>query len=584
MCYHFNFDEYLISYPHRHVHGTGVRREVVDGGTHQEIIKYRTSEARRRQMATAYLVLSSVLLALLGWIVFRKKPEGLPPGPYPLPLLGNILRLGKLPHRSLAELARRYGPLMSLRLGLVPFVVVSSPSLAKQVLLELDQAVSYRAPLDALKALDHDKLSVFSSPPGEEWRNLRKICNSQIFSNKRLDESQALRSLKVSDLVSFLEKSARAGEAVDVGRAAFTTTLNLLSTTILSEDLVTYEEFSSEFKDLVRQSLVEAGSPNLSDYFPLLRWLDLQGRRRRLSLLLRKTKDIFDRKIENRQGERYSQSCSKPADFLQALLDAEASLELDRPTIIALLQVLCSLSPPLPGVPLGFQVLVLCLIQDLFIAGSDSSSTTIEWAMTELLRSSTSLEKVRREVAEAMGDSQKERVEESDIVRMPFLKAVVKETLRLHPPGALLPRRAGETIQVAMEGAIRYTIPAGTTILVNTWTISRDTSAWGSDADLFRPERFVSGDFVHVEYRGRHIELIPFGAGRRICPGLPMALRMVHLVLANLLWSFEWKLPEGKTAGDISVTENYGLTVGKAEPLIAVPVIARQPGGKKLTS
>ena len=288
------------------------------------------------------------LFSWLSWdgLFSARKPEGLPPGPYPLPLLGNILRLGKLPHRSLAELARRYGPLMSLRLWLVPFVVVSSPSLAKQVLLELDQAVSYRAPLDALKALDHDKLSVFSSPPGEEWRNLRKICNSQIFSNKRLDESQALRSLKVSDLVSFLEKSARAGEAVDVGRAAFTTTLNLLSTTILSEDLVTYEEFSSEFKDLVRQSLVEAGSPNLSDYFPLLRWLDLQGRRRRLSLLLRKTKDIFDRKIEDRQGERYSQSCSKPADFLQALLDAEASLELDRPTIIALLQVLCSLSPP----------------------------------------------------------------------------------------------------------------------------------------------------------------------------------------------------------------------------------------------
>ena len=292
------------------------------------------------QMAKDYLLLLSALLFLLGWVAFRKKSEGLPPGPHPLPLLGSILMLGNQPHRSLAELARRHGPLVSLRLGMIPYVVVSSPSLAKQVLRKHDQVLSYRAPLDALRALDYDKLSMAQLPPEAAWRSLRKILNSHIFANQRLDAGQGLRSRKVSELISFLEKSATAGEAVDVGRAAFTTMLNLISTTVFSEDMVKYEESSSaEFKDIIRQFMVEFGSPNLSDYFPLLRWLDLQGRRRRLSLHLRKMKDIFDRKIEDRLRERSSGGSTERDDFLRVLLDANASQELDRPAIGALLVV-----------------------------------------------------------------------------------------------------------------------------------------------------------------------------------------------------------------------------------------------------
>ena len=144
----------------------------------------------------------------------------------------------------------------------------------------------------------------------------------------------------MSELVSFLGTSARAGEAVDVGRAAFTTTLNLLSTTIFSEDIAKYEEESSaEFKNLVRAIMVEVGSPNLSDYFPCLRWLDLQSRRRGLSFYLQKLKDVIDEKIDNRQRAGLSQRPPVKDDFLEVLLDANKSLEIDRPTYVALILV-----------------------------------------------------------------------------------------------------------------------------------------------------------------------------------------------------------------------------------------------------
>ena len=216
-------------------------------------------------------------------------------------------------------------------------------------------------------------------------------------------------------------------------------------------------------------------------------------------------------------------------------------------------------------------------MQDLFGAGSDTSATTVEWTMTELLRSPTSLEKVRLEVAEAMEGFQKEAVEESDICRMPFLQDVVKETLRLHSPAPfLIPRRASQTVHLQIDAVTHYTILKDTRILVNAWAIGRDPLVWGSDADVFRPERFTSGELRDVDYRGNHMELIPFGAGRRICPGLPLASRMVHLIVANLLWSFDWKLPEGTAPADLSMAENFGITLCKAEPLVAIPILARE--------
>ena len=196
------------------------------------------------------------------------------------------------------------------------------------------------------------------------------------------------------------------------------------------------------------------------------------------------------------------------------------------------------------------------------MAGIDTTSATVEWAMTELLRSPDRIAKARAELKEVIGE--KEGVQESDISRLPYLQAVIKETFRLHPPAPLLiPHKADEDVEI--NGFI---VPKNIQVLVNVWASGREPTMW-SDPENFEPERFLGSD---IDVRGQHFELIPFGAGRRICPGLPLAYRMVHLMLASFIHNIDWKLEDGMKPEDLDMEEKFGLTIQKALPLKAIPV------------
>lgn len=185
--------------------------------------------------------------------------------------------------------------------------------------------------------------------------------------------------------------------------------------------------------------------------------------------------------------------------------------------------------------------------------------------MTELLRSPDKMSRVRDEIKDVI--RQKGQVEESDIPSLPYLQAVVKETFRLHPPAPLLlPRKVESDIEI--NG---YLIPKNAEILTNVWASGRDSDIW-INADLFLPERFLTGKFDHTDFKGKDFELIPFGAGRRICPGLPLANRMVHLMLAILVGNFGWKLEQGMKPEELDMDEKFGITVQKAISLKAVPM------------
>ena len=199
------------------------------------------------------------------------------------------------------------------------------------------------------------------------------------------------------------------------------------------------------------------------------------------------------------------------------------------------------------------------------MAGADTTSTTVEWAMAELLRSPDKFAKARAELKEIIG--QEEAVQESDISRLPYLQAVIKETFRLHPAAPLLvPHKANEDVEI--NG---YIVPKNTQVLINAWASGRDPTTW-SDPEIFEPERFLDRD---IDARGQHFELIPFGAGRRICPGLPLGYRMVHLMLASFIYNIDWKLEDGMKPEDLDMEEKFGLTVQKAWPLKAIPVKLR---------
>nr|AFK46728.1 unknown [Lotus japonicus] len=194
---------------------------------------------------------------------------------------------------------------------------------------------------------------------------------------------------------------------------------------------------------------------------------------------------------------------------------------------------------------------------DLFIAGIDTTVVTVEWAMAQLLRNPDKLKKTREELCQAIGED--ETLEESHVSKLPYLQAVVKEIFRLHPAIPLLvPRKCDEDVTIS-----GFQVPKDAQVIVNLWAIGRDPTIW-ENPDMFLPERFLD---CEVNFKGHNFELIPFGAGKRICVGMPLADRAVHLMLASLLHNFEWKLADGLTPDHMNMKEQFGLSLKRVQPL-----------------
>ncbi|XP_009794425.1 geraniol 8-hydroxylase-like [Nicotiana tabacum] len=483
-------------------------------------------------------VLGSIFTCSLLFVLPKIHSKKLPPGPTPWPIIGNLHLLGAKPHKSLANLAKIYGPIMSLKLGQITTIVISSSAMAKQVLQKQDLAFSTRFIPDALQAHNHYKFSVPWLPVCTQWRTLRRILNTNILSYNRLDANQHLRSQKVKELLAYCAKCCQQGEAVDVGQVAFKTSLNLLSNTLFSKDLADpFSDSKVELKEVIWSITTEVGKPNLVDFFPIFEKIDPQGIRRRTTICFGKLFKLFDELINERLKEKRRNRGEK-SDVLEALLDISAK------------------NPEEIG-----QNHIKSMFLDLFGAGTDTTTSTLEWAMAEMLRQPEIMRKAQVELGEVIGKGK--IVEEADVSQLPYLQCIIKETLRMHPPFPLLvPRKVEQDVELC-----DYIIPKGSQVLVNAWAIGRDSTFW-KDPLVFRPERFWNLD---LDMRGKDFELIPFGAGRRICPGLPLALRMVQVMLGSLLNSFNWKLEVGIEAQELNMEEKFGITLAKAHPLRAIP-------------
>lgn len=201
------------------------------------------------------------------------------------------------------------------------------------------------------------------------------------------------------------------------------------------------------------------------------------------------------------------------------------------------------------------------LVQDVLAAGTDTTYTVLEWAMTELLRHPQVMAKLQNELR-STGRKRSDIIVPDEYEKIPYLEAVIKETLRVHPPVPLLvPREARNDVNI-----MGYDIVAKTMVIVNAWAIGRDPTLW-DEPDEFRPERFLNSS---VDIRGHDFQLIPFGAGRRSCPGISFAMVTNEIALANLLHKFNWELPNGMKRGDLDMTETTGSTIHKKEPLLAI--------------
>ena len=199
----------------------------------------------------------------------------------------------------------------------------------------------------------------------------------------------------------------------------------------------------------------------------------------------------------------------------------------------------------------------------MFAGGTDTATTTMEWAMAEMMKNPSVMEKAQAEIRQVLKG--KTTVHETDIQGMSYLKLVIKETLRLHPPLPLIvPRECREPCVI--DG---YEIPRKTRVFVNAWAIGRDPMFWGTDAESFNPERFIDSS---VDYKGTHFEYLPFGAGRRSCPGMSLGLANVEIALSQLLYHFDWNLPARMKPENLDMTELFGATVGRKYDLYLTAV------------
>ncbi|CAO2188528.1 unnamed protein product [Urochloa humidicola] len=494
------------------------------------------------------LLLATLAVSLLSYLAILRRRSGTtrrPPGPRPLPLIGNLLDLrgGNL-HHTLARLARAHGPVMRLELGLAAAVVISSRDAAAEAFTRHDRRLAARAIPDATRALGFSDRSMVWLPSSDpRWKSLRGVVAAHVFAPWSLAAARGARERKARDLVGYLR--GRAGEVVPVGEAVYGGVLNLVSNTFCSVDVVDVgAESAAGLREAVEDLVEPVAKPNVSDLFLFLRRLDLQGRRRYAARQIEKVLRVLDGIIDRRLAEAETEPSmvkQQQGDFLGTLLELVSTGKITREDVTTILF-------------------------DVFTAGSDTIAITVEWAMAELLRNPSAMDKLREEIKSAIGG--KENIEEPDTASMPYLHAVMKEAMRLHPVAPiLLPHQAVED-GVEIGG---YTVAKGSTVIFNVWAIMRDPAAW-EKPDKFVPERFLD-EAVKVDFRGKDFEFIPFGSGRRMCPGVPMAERVVPLILASLLHAFEWRLPDGVSAEKLDVSEKFTTANVMAVPLKAVPVV-----------
>ncbi|XP_074562471.1 alpha-humulene 10-hydroxylase-like, partial [Curcuma longa] len=288
-----------------------------------------------------------------------------------------------------------------------------------------------------------------------------------------------------------------------------------------------------------------------ADLFPSLKFVaSISGLASKLKKLHRKVDEILDATIKEHQSRK---SGGDEEDLLDVLLRLKDDGTLETPITFDNIKA---------------------VILDVFTGGTETSSTVVEWTMSELIRNPTVMTKAQAEVREAMMRRTSRDFGEEVIGELHYLKLVIKESLRLHPPIPLLvPRVAKEACQV-----LDYEVPAGTRVVINAWALGRDPLYWGGDAEQFRPERFEDSE---VDYKGSHLEFVPFGAGRRICPGMAFGMATVELALAQLLFHFGWELPGGgevnTAAEELDMAEAFGASVVRKEELRLVPVLRYPP-------
>ncbi|RDX74746.1 Cytochrome P450 82A4, partial [Mucuna pruriens] len=500
-------------------------------------------------MNAAAVAVVGVLLLIPYYVFFIKRARSSsgrkpPAAAGGWPLIGHLHLFGgsgEPVYETLGGLAEKYGPIFSIRIGVHPAVVVSSWELAKECFTTLDTVVSSRPKFTAAKILTYDYASFAFAPYGDLWREMHKIAVSDLLSPRRLE---LLRDIRDSEVKSSLKELYRAwvekrGDLlVEMKQWFGEMNLNVILRMIAGKRYCVGsvdEEEVRRVRRVLRDFFQWLGVLVIGDAIPALGWLDLRGEVKEMKRTAIEMDSIVSEWLQEHRQRTDSDEAKTEQDFIHVLLSSLHGLHLSGYDADTLIKATCS---------------------TLIAAATDTTTVTMIWVLSLLLNNRDALKKVQDELDEHVG---KERVvNESDINKLVYLQAVVKETMRLYPAAPLPGPR--EFISECTLGG--YHIQAGTRFILNSWKIQRDPRVWSNPLE-FQPERFLTSH-KGVDVKGQHFELLPFGGGRRSCPGISFSLQMTYLALAALLQAFEVTTPNN---AQVDMTVMFGLTATKTTPL-----------------
>ncbi|PNY06674.1 cytochrome p450 82a3-like protein [Trifolium pratense] len=500
-------------------------------------------------------IISTILTLLIGALIYHiKKTHGQRHTPAPQaggswPIIGHLHLFGtqQLTHKTLGMMADKHGPIFTIKLGSYKVLILSSSEMAKECFTIHDKTFSTRPYVAASKLMGYNYAMFGFTPYGPYWREIRKLTTHELLSNHRLE---LLKNTRVSEVDSAVRELYRlwtikgcpeGGVLVDMKQWFGDLTQNIALKMVGGK---TYngagESEGRKYKEAMRDWVCLFGVFVLSDAIPFLGWLDINGHEKAMKKTAKKLDTLVEGWLEEHKKKRaLGKNGEEEQDFMDIMLNVLQDSEIcgyDSDTIIK----------------------ATCL--NLILAGSDTIMVALIWALSLLVNHPMELKKAQDELNTHIGKDMK--VEESDIKNLVYLQAIVKETVRLYPPSPII------TLRSAMNDctfSCGYHIPAGTQLMVNTWKIHRDSRVWADPHD-FKPERFLTS-YKDVDVRSQNYELVPFGSGRRVCPGASLAMRVVQLTLARLLHSFNVATPSNQA---VDMTESPGLTNLKATPLEVV--------------
>ncbi|KAJ4745377.1 Cytochrome P450 [Rhynchospora pubera] len=487
-------------------------------------------------------LLACLLFPLLSlWFLHKRTTHSkskLPPGPWTLPFIGSLHHLATAPllHHALHDLSRLHGPVMYLRAGQIDLVAITSREAAKEVMKTHDANFANRPMTHVATVLIYGGTDIVYSS-GSYWRQLRRICTDELLSSKQVMRFSSIRNEEINSLLKSFSIIP------DKSSANFTEMVSKLTINIIIRTAFGGKcKNKGLFLELMRETLEFFAVFNLTEFFPSLSWLDVNMRRRlaklhsKLDLIM---EDIVHEHLQKQQQQNKREDEGLEYDLVDVLINVKENGDLEEPMT---------------------KDNIKAVILDVFFAGAETAASTIIWALAELIRNPEVMAKAQKEIRRSAREDSK--IDES---ALGYVELVIKETLRMHPPTPLLlPRQCRESCEI-----LGYTIPSGARVLVNAWSLGRNPEYW-NDPQKFIPERFENST---VDFVGQNFEFVPFGAGRRICPGLEFGVAMVEDALSRILLHFDWELPNGMKPEDLDMTETFGITAAKKEPLYLVPTL-----------